>query len=61
MWNVFLQVTAHHIHSASDDEVDFKDGGFHPDSSLQQVGTQDLQKQTQMLTTRAHWHEDIAC
>ncbi|XP_075905366.1 serine/threonine-protein phosphatase 6 regulatory subunit 3 isoform X3 [Nelusetta ayraudi] len=30
-------VTAHHIHSASDDEVDFKDGGFHPDSSLQQA------------------------
>ncbi len=31
------QVNTHHIHSSSDDEVDFKDSGFHQDSSLQQV------------------------
>uniref|UniRef100_A0AAQ5XIZ6 Protein phosphatase 6, regulatory subunit 3 n=1 Tax=Amphiprion ocellaris TaxID=80972 RepID=A0AAQ5XIZ6_AMPOC len=30
-------VNTHHIHSSSDDEVDFKDSGFHQDSSLQQV------------------------
>ncbi|XP_027885694.1 serine/threonine-protein phosphatase 6 regulatory subunit 3 isoform X5 [Xiphophorus couchianus] len=30
-------VNTHHIHSSSDDEVDFKDGGFHQDSSLQQA------------------------
>ncbi|XP_027885676.1 serine/threonine-protein phosphatase 6 regulatory subunit 3 isoform X3 [Xiphophorus couchianus] len=30
-------VNTHHIHSSSDDEVDFKDGGFHQDSSLQQM------------------------
>ncbi|TWW76218.1 Serine/threonine-protein phosphatase 6 regulatory subunit 3 SAPS domain family member 3 [Takifugu flavidus] len=32
-------VNTHHIQSASDDEVDFKDSGFHQDSSLQQVRT----------------------
>uniref|UniRef100_A0A671XQZ5 Protein phosphatase 6, regulatory subunit 3 n=1 Tax=Sparus aurata TaxID=8175 RepID=A0A671XQZ5_SPAAU len=30
-------VNTHHIHSSSDDEVDFKDSGFHQDSSLQQA------------------------
>ncbi|KAJ8417678.1 hypothetical protein AAFF_G00225210 [Aldrovandia affinis] len=30
-------VNTHHIHSSSDDEVDFKDVGFHQDSSLQQA------------------------
>uniref|UniRef100_A0A667WK33 Protein phosphatase 6, regulatory subunit 3 n=1 Tax=Myripristis murdjan TaxID=586833 RepID=A0A667WK33_9TELE len=30
-------VNTHHIHSSSDDEVDFKDSSFHPDSSLQQA------------------------
>uniref|UniRef100_A0A8C5EDE1 Protein phosphatase 6, regulatory subunit 3 n=1 Tax=Gouania willdenowi TaxID=441366 RepID=A0A8C5EDE1_GOUWI len=30
-------VNTHHIHSSSDDEVDFKDNGFHQDSSLQQA------------------------
>uniref|UniRef100_A0A4W4GLU8 Protein phosphatase 6, regulatory subunit 3 n=1 Tax=Electrophorus electricus TaxID=8005 RepID=A0A4W4GLU8_ELEEL len=30
-------VNTHHIHSSSDDEVDFKDSGFHHDSSLQQA------------------------
>ncbi|XP_047246732.1 serine/threonine-protein phosphatase 6 regulatory subunit 3 isoform X3 [Girardinichthys multiradiatus] len=34
-------VNTHHIHSSSDDEVDFKDGGFHQDSSLQQFGFND--------------------
>lgn len=34
-----LKVNTHHIQSASDDEVDFKDSGFHQDSSLQQVRT----------------------
>ena len=32
-----MQVNMHHIHSSSDDEVDFKDTSFHQDSSLQQV------------------------
>ncbi|KAL4622812.1 serine/threonine-protein phosphatase 6 regulatory subunit 3 isoform X2 [Arapaima gigas] len=30
-------VNTHHIHSSSDDEVDFKDNGFHQDSSIQQM------------------------
>ncbi|XP_075998344.1 serine/threonine-protein phosphatase 6 regulatory subunit 3 isoform X2 [Genypterus blacodes] len=30
-------VNTHHIHSSSDDEVDFKDSSFHQDSSLQQA------------------------
>ncbi|XP_052399921.1 serine/threonine-protein phosphatase 6 regulatory subunit 3 isoform X2 [Carassius gibelio] len=30
-------VNTHHIHSSSDDEVDFKDSGFHQDSSIQQA------------------------
>ncbi|KAG9352443.1 hypothetical protein JZ751_020857 [Albula glossodonta] len=30
-------VNTHHFHSSSDDEVEFKDGGFHQDSSLQQA------------------------
>ncbi|KAK2838308.1 hypothetical protein Q7C36_013122 [Tachysurus vachellii] len=30
-------VNTHHIHSSSDDEGDFKDSGFHHDSSLQQA------------------------
>ncbi|XP_076878440.1 serine/threonine-protein phosphatase 6 regulatory subunit 3 isoform X2 [Brachyhypopomus gauderio] len=34
-------VNTHHIHSSSDDEVDFKDSGFHHDSSLQQFGFND--------------------
>ncbi|XP_010778426.1 serine/threonine-protein phosphatase 6 regulatory subunit 3-like [Notothenia coriiceps] len=34
-------VNTHHIHSSSDDEVDFKDSGFHQDSSLQQFGFND--------------------
>lgn len=36
-WSPCFQVNTHHIHSSSDDEGDFKDGGFHQDSSLQQV------------------------
>lgn len=41
-WDIcgcLLKVNTHHIQSASDDEVDFKDSGFHQDSSLQQVRT----------------------
>uniref|UniRef100_A0A673JKE1 Serine/threonine-protein phosphatase 6 regulatory subunit 3-like n=1 Tax=Sinocyclocheilus rhinocerous TaxID=307959 RepID=A0A673JKE1_9TELE len=30
-------VNTHHIHTSSDDEVDFKDSGFHQDSSIQQA------------------------
>lgn len=30
-------MTTHQIQSSTDDEVDFKDSGFHHDSSLQQV------------------------
>ncbi|KAB1251617.1 Serine/threonine-protein phosphatase 6 regulatory subunit 3 [Camelus dromedarius] len=34
---VLLIVTTCHIHSSSDDEIDFKETGFSQDSSLQQV------------------------
>ncbi|KAJ8340092.1 hypothetical protein SKAU_G00347250 [Synaphobranchus kaupii] len=30
-------VNTHHMHSSSDDEIDFRNGGFHQDSSLQQA------------------------
>lgn len=38
-YGCLLKVNTHHIQSASDDEVDFKDSGFHQDSALQQVRT----------------------
>nr|XP_019961085.1 PREDICTED: serine/threonine-protein phosphatase 6 regulatory subunit 3-like [Paralichthys olivaceus]XP_019961086.1 PREDICTED: serine/threonine-protein phosphatase 6 regulatory subunit 3-like [Paralichthys olivaceus] len=43
-------VNTHHIHSSSDDEVDFKDSGFHQDSSLQQVRPKYTYAQTRMCT-----------
>lgn len=45
-----LKVNTHHIQSASDDEVDFKDSGFHQDSSLQQVRTCHTPTQEQSLS-----------
>ncbi|XP_048401472.1 serine/threonine-protein phosphatase 6 regulatory subunit 3 isoform X4 [Stegostoma tigrinum] len=39
--NTIDLVSAHNIHSSSDDEVDFKEPGFAPDSGLQQFGFND--------------------
>ncbi|XP_072448349.1 serine/threonine-protein phosphatase 6 regulatory subunit 3-B-like isoform X4 [Chiloscyllium punctatum] len=39
--NAIDLVSAHNIHSSSDDEVDFKEPGFAPDSGLQQFGFND--------------------
>ncbi|XP_078076788.1 serine/threonine-protein phosphatase 6 regulatory subunit 3 isoform X5 [Mustelus asterias] len=39
--NTIDLVSTHNIHSSSDDEVDFKEPGFAPDSGLQQFGFND--------------------
>ncbi|XP_072905709.1 serine/threonine-protein phosphatase 6 regulatory subunit 3 isoform X5 [Hemitrygon akajei] len=39
--NTIDLVSTHNIHSSSDDEVDFKEQGFAPDSGLQQFGFND--------------------
>lgn len=46
-------MNTHHIQSASDDEVDFKDSGFHQDSSLQQVRAPHTQRNSSFQSS---WH-----
>lgn len=49
-------MNTHHIHSSSDDEVEFKDGGFHQDSSLQQV----RHIYVYIHSKQTHSHTDVA-